>query len=64
MSNLNELLIFEVPALLRKKVETKRKVHSILIRLIDCVLLNPEAFRHPSNTARVTAAGRQRAALE
>lgn len=64
MSNLNDLLIFEVPALLRKKVETKRKVHSILIRLIDCVLLNPDAFRHPSNTARVTAAGRQRAALE
>lgn len=51
MSNLNDLLVFEVPALLREKVETKRKVHSISIRLIDCVLLNPDAFRHPSNTA-------------
>lgn len=51
MSNLNDLLVFEVPVLLREKVETKRKVHSISIRLIDCVLLNPDAFRHPSNTA-------------
>lgn len=51
MSNLNDLLVFEVPALLREKVETKRKVHSISIRLIDCALLNPDAFKHPSNTA-------------
>ena len=51
MSNLNDLLAFEVPVLLREKVETKRKVHSISIRLIDCVLLNPDAFRHPSDTA-------------
>lgn len=50
MSNLNDLLVFEVPAPLREKVETKRKVHSISIRLIDCVLLNPDAFRHPFNT--------------
>lgn len=51
MSNLNDLLVFEVPVLLREKVETRRKVHSISIRLIDCVLLDPDAFRHPPNTA-------------
>lgn len=51
MSNLNDLLVFEVPVLLREKVETKRKVHSISIRLIDCALLNPDAFSHPSDTA-------------
>ena len=50
MSDLNDLLDFEIPGLLREKVGTKREVHSISIRLIDCVLLNLDASRYPSNT--------------
>ncbi len=46
MSDLNDLLVFEVPALLRKKAETR----SISIHLIDCMLLNLKASRYPSNT--------------
>ena len=50
MSDLNDLLDSEIPGLLREKVGTKREVHSISIHLIDCVLLNLDASRHPSNT--------------
>lgn len=39
MSDLNDLLDFEIPALLREKVETKREVHSISIHLIDYMFL-------------------------
>lgn len=46
MSDLNDLLDFEIPAPLREKAEA----HGISIRLIDCGLLNLDAFRHPSNT--------------
>lgn len=46
MSDLNDLLDFEIPALLREKAET----HSISIHLIDCTLLNLNVSRYPSNT--------------